>query len=344
MSLKKYSKSSSFYLSSKKNYFEQNNLKLKEVLDINLKYKAQKNRNNCKICDADLYEQEYFISHQIKYVFCSKCFHLNGIHDDTKEFAEFMYMEDDGKDYAINYVDASYKNRVDDIYDAKAKFLLEIEPSLISKKVIDVGCGGGHFVAALIDNGFEATGIDVSKQLVSYGNKNINEIHNIEPLVYEDEKNLFSKIKYGADIVSAIGVIEHMRKPLDFLKEFRNSNAEYLYFSVPMLSSSIIFEHIFQNVFPRQLSAGHTHLFSEESIKVLLEKAGCESIGEWRFGSDIMDLYRCIDLNLQDKKSSAIKALSEKKLFPLIDKLQAVLDQEHFCSEIHLLAKKISNE
>ena len=69
---------------------------------------------------------------------------------------------------------------------------------------------------------------------------------------------------------------------------------------------------------------------------------GVESIAEWRFGTDAMDLYRHILTNLQANKSSEkmIDFLSDgfgKK----IDDIQSIFDKNHFCSEIHLIASKL---
>ena len=300
---------------------------------------TQPKRKSCKVCGADL-QGAIFTSHGVDYLFCKNCQHLNGLYDDTKNFCDFMYMDEGGEDYAANYVDDSYNQRVQDIYIPKAKFLTEVKASLKEKKIIDVGCGGGHFVAALLDQGFNAVGVDVSQKLVEFGNYNIGELHGQRPLTYFPEDSLFSQINGDYDLASTIGVIEHMREPLKYIDEFKKSAVEYIYFSVPMVGPSIIFEHLFQNTYPRQLSAGHTHLFSEQSIEYIVNLAGCESIGEWRFGSDFMDLYRAFDLNLQGPGSSGLKKLSEEKFLPIIDELQSVIDKHHFCSEIHVLAQK----
>ena len=58
------------------------------------------------------------------------------------------------------------------------------------------------------------------------------------------------------------------------------------------------------------------------------------SLGEWRFGADIMDLYRFILVSLQANKASEkmIKQVNEG-LGTKIDKLQNVLDGTIFCSK-----------
>ena len=109
-----------------------------------------------------------------------------------------------------------------------------------------------------------------------------------------------------------------------------------------MFSLTEILEIIFQNVFPRQLSGAHTHLFTEKSILKLNNLLGTKLVGEWRFGTDIMDLYRNIFVNLKSKKSSnkVFKYLNEN-FRKNIDEFQSILDINHSCSEIHVIVKKI---
>lgn len=63
-----------------------------------------------------------------------------------------------------------------------------------------------------------------------------------------------------------LGVLEHVYNPSEYLKAFKVSNAKYLFFKVPLLSLTTFIENLNQKTFPRQLSGGHTHLFTYDSI------------------------------------------------------------------------------
>jgi len=205
-----------------------------------------------------------------------------------------------------------------------------------------VGCGSGYFVYALLLRDIRAKGIDVSKTMVEFGNNQISQEINKTPLTFEDEQYFYEAVtKTKANIISAIGVIEHLREPHKFFDAFKNSKSQYLYYSVPMFSFSVALENIFKNVYPRQLSGGHTHLFTESSIKRMNEIIGVQPIAEWRFGTDAMDLYRHMLTNLQANQSS------QKMIDFLytgfgknIDDIQSIFDKSHFSSEIHLIASK----
>ncbi len=338
----KYSKSTGFYLKTKSEFFASNDELLTKSLSQNQFYSSQPKRFNCKVCNEKLPQNVDFHSHNVDYVFCEKCSHLNGKFDDTKSFVEKIYMASEGKDYSINYIDENFSKRTADIYVPKVDFLIS---SLPPKKyeILDVGCGSGYFVFASLMRDLSAYGIDVSKTMVDFGNHQIFNHFQNSPLKFTKEDQFFDSIVNSkAEIISAIGVIEHLREPHKFFTAFQKSKAKYLYYSVPMFSFSVALENVFKNVFPRQLSGGHTHLFTEKSIKKMNEIIGVKPVAEWRFGTDTMDLYRHLLINLQSNKSSdkMLNFLNEG-FGKIIDEIQTVFDKNHFCSEIHLIASKV---
>jgi SAM-dependent methyltransferase len=336
-----YSKSSAHYLSANKDYFLSNDGLLDEALAQNRQYAAQPRRSQCKVCASPLGPQPDFAQHGVEYGFCPSCGHLNGLHEDTQAFVEALYIEGEGTDYGRQLLDANFTRRADSVYSPKAEFLLANLPDR-QVEVLDVGCGGGHFVYALLEAGVKASGIDVGRSVVEFGNAQISHHRNQRPLSLVDEESFFeAMVQTSADVVSAIGVIEHLREPARFFDAFRNSRARYLYYSVPMFSMSVILEGAFAGVFPRQLSGGHTHLFTESSIAEMNRRLGARAVAEWRFGTDVMDLYRSLSSVLQKAGASArLLEQLEQGLGKVIDPLQQVLDGHHFCSEIHLLAER----
>ena len=345
----KYSKSSSFYLSCKKDFFSENALLLNNALNQNKLYSSQPFRDFCKLCGKPLNKEPDFTSHSIEYSFCPNCSHLNGKHSDTKSFIQKLYISNTGSDYSINYIDKEYYKRTTEIYIPKVDFLISSIP-LRDYNILDVGCGGGYFVYAAMIKNINAKGLDVSEALIDFGNQQISNLSDRKSIKLGDSKPLFYKNELGffdeivnseADVISAIGVIEHLREPHKFFEAFNKSKAQYLYYSVPMFSFSVILENSFNNIFPRQLSGGHTHLFTEESIKMMNEIIQVKSISEWRFGTDIMDLYRSLIGTLKSNNSS-LKLIEylENGFGSKVDELQSVLDKNHFCSEIHIVATK----
>jgi len=339
--IKKYSKPSDFYLKTKKNFLVDNKILLKKSIKLNLLYKSQPTRKTCKICREVLSKKVDFISHRVEYIFCKNCFHLNGLYEDTEPYVKSMYISSEGDSYSLNYLDRNYLDRVRDIYDPKFDFLLK---SIPNKKIniLDIGCGSGYFVYAALKRNIDALGIDINKTMIDFGNNQINHLIGKKPLINLDENDFLHKIKStDANIVSAIGVMDHLRNPHDFFCAFKKSNANFIYYSVPMVSFSVVIENIFSGIFPRHLSGGHTHLFSDDSINKMNSIMEVKSLAEWRFGTDILDLYRSFLISLEEQKCSKniIKFFSDN-FSKTIDDLQFILDRNHFCSEIHILASK----
>lgn len=344
MVIKKYSKSSNFYRKNKSSSFENNSEELKEALRINDFYKNQPCRNFCKICSTKLPSAEDFNSHGIDYVFCEACGHLNGRHEDTLEFVNFTYIDNGGKDYSAGYIDEAFQQRVKDIYIPKAEFLAESLPTN-DLEILDVGCGAGYFVQACSLLNIKCSGIDVSKEMTDFGNAQISHSIKPNPLKLVDETSIYEEVaSTNANVVSALGVIEHLREPKKFFDAFRKSKANYLFYLVPMFGLSAVLENVSSKAFPRLLSGGHTHLFTDTSLTKMNELMMSETIAEWRFGADTQDLLRHLLINVElNKMSSKTIKLIDDTLNKNIDAVQSVIDKSHFCSEAHILVQKIDS-
>ena len=329
----KFSKRYVNILTIKKDFYENNEDNLRTVIKINKFAKKQNTRKKCKICQKKI--KNFFIQNfGIQYAICANCCHLNGRYEDTKKFVNWLYYSSSGNNYSKNYL-TDFNLRVKNIYLPKVNFL----KSVVKKKItlLDFGAGGGHFLKALEIKNIKAYGIEPSKSLVALGNKFLkkNYLKNIE--LNESFKHI-EKLK-DTNVVSLIGVLEHLQDPIQLIKSFKKSNVEYLYFSVPLFSLTTFFENNFPHVFPRVLSGGHTHLFTKESLYFIAKKFNLKIVGEWWFGTDIPDLYRSL---LQSKSQISKKIYSQhldKYLFGIIDELQNVIDKRKMSSQVHMILK-----
>ena len=301
----KHSKSSAFYMTHKNKYFYKNKELYCQQKKINTVYLDQPVRLHCKLCDTLLPDEVDFSSHSVGYKFCTCCGHINGEKNDTENFVNDVYKDNVNIKYSSNYVDDDYVTRVKDIYTPKIDFMIDsIGHSDLS--VLDVGCGGGHLVSALLNKGIDARGLDISKDMIAYGNKQINLLNDKDPLEsVRSEEDLIRAVEMTEhNIITSIGLIEHLRNPRRFLEVVKNSKAEYLFACVPMFSLSVYIENVFKSIYPRNLSGGHTHLFTNDSLKWMYDHFELDPISEWRFGSDIMDLFRSILVTVKDDNAS----------------------------------------
>lgn len=318
----------------KKDFYVLNEQLLNERNKVAAVYKQQPLRRECKLCGKNLSDNAIsFCSHSVEYLICENCGHINGRFEDTSEFSKYVYCD---QSYGSTYSEENrveYNKRMETIYIPKVDFLME---SLREKdmRILDIGAGSGYFCAAALKRGLDIKGVEISKQQVKFANQMIGETV-LQAITSEQTVEYLRNT--DRNVVSAIGVLEHVYNLREILHTiYCNDNIEYLYFSVPLFSLSVFAEMAFQNGFNRQLGGGHTHLFTDSSIAYMNSEFGFDIVGQWRFGTDVMDLYRFLMINLSEQREE-IKDLFSEKFLQCADSIQMVLDQKHFCSEVHML-------
>ena len=340
---KKYSKPFGNLNSLKTSFFENNDGMLDMADGMADVLLMQPKRTVCKICGAKLGKPLY-TSHRIGYIECANCGHLNSECEDTDDFASKVYVEDD---YSKNYSAAdreNYEKRRDMIYIPKAEYLRDclkhegLAPEDVN--ILDIGAGCGYFVSAVRQLGMKATGIEVSDTEVKYGNSMSDDDE--PPLTHIGLTDSIDHIRNtDANTITAIGVLEHLVHLDENIEAIRdNHNIRYLFASVPMFSFSSCFEVAFANGYNRHTGGTHTHLFTNDSIEKMAEQMGFEIAYEWRFGSDINDLYRFLMVSMQKNNNEEFSRYFSDKFIPLMDDLQAVLDKSEFSSELHFILKR----
>lgn len=335
----------------KRGFFDDNIKELENAQKINNDYVKEQKRNICKNCLGKIGSQVDIKNHNVNYHICEVCGHLNGLHEDSSNFTNKLYSEDGGSNYSADYI-TDYMERVDKIYTPKADFLInsmaEIKENEQKLSVTDFGCGGGHFVHALHKQKIQAKGIDISQDLIDLAaNAYRSQFRDKAEHPFSQNKSetelLDSLLRCNSLVASFIGVLEHLREPNEFLKAFTKSNVEYIFFSVPLFSLTVYIENIFDNVYPRHLSGGHTHLYTHRSIDYLLQKHGLEICSSWHFGVDSMDLKRSMMIKLKNNElSDKAFSLFEDQFYStdIMNDIQIVLDKHKVASEIHIIARK----
>ena len=337
----RHGKSSQGLLKHKTAMYEANARLAQRNDDIAAVYLRQPPRTQCKNCAATLENVTTFTSHGIGYIECPTCGHLNGAHEETAAFCDFLYTRDDGKAYAKAYSAedaAQYQSRVQDIYLPKAAFLSEAlagEGVDFSRSAVaDIGAGSGYFVAALQQQGFNpVAGYEVSADQVALGNRMLAG----QPLQqYPADATEATLAGLTARVVSLIGVLEHVLSPRAALAAIAgNRNVEFLYLSLPLYSASVAIEAAFPQVFNRHLGGAHTHLYSERSIQHFSAEFGFEPVAEWWFGLDLTDLFRSLYVTLaQNPETNALSEQIAASFGRHVDALQQTLDNNLGSSEV----------
>jgi len=339
----RFGKSAQSLLSHKADFFENNDAVQAALEKFGTLYVQQPERTHCKCCHHPI-GSTTFVKKGIRYSVCDRCGHLNGMHEDTDAFCQAVYTDEGGKAYARTYTaadEAQYRARVRDIYLPKAEFLQEalsnqnLAPA--NMKIADFGAGSGYFVSAMRDSGMmNSTGYEVSEVQVDLANRMIGEgaveRHELESAVFLAET-------VEAEVVSMIGVLEHVQKPREMLSALKeNPNVRFFYMSVPLFSACVMLEAVFPKVMQRQLSAGHTHLFTEQSIDWICQEFGMKRVAEWWFGTDLVDLLRAVSVELsRSDDTRELVSYWQSAMIQTIDEAQLALDRRHLSSEVHML-------
>jgi hypothetical protein len=339
----KYGKASGPLLSIKQDFFTKNDEMLAEQRRLGLVYTAQKPRSECKCCGGPI-DGVDFVKQGIAYVLCPTCSHLNGAHDDSAAFCAAVYTDDSGEQYATHYQaqdKPAFDARVRDIYIPKAEFLFKAlekdgqDP--IGFTYADFGAGSGYFVSALMTQGAKrATGFEVSQAQVNLA---LAMNPDADMTCHDLDETVSLARSTGADVVSLIGVLEHLQRPREFLHAVsKNASVTYLFLSVPLFSPCVFLEIVFPGVMQRQLIGGHTHLYTEASLDWARGEFGFEKAGEWWFGTDLVDLFRMVQVTMgKSENTSGMTDRWAQMIGPALDGMQLEIDKRHLSSEVHQL-------
>lgn len=158
----------------------------------------------------------------------------------------------------------SYSEVFEEQLNETIDYLIE-EKGVKNSRVIEIGCGKGHFLQKLVEKG-ENSGIGFDPSYLG-------------PLERLGGKLLFKRTFYdessadfATDTVICRHVIEHLGNPLDMLKTIRNSLVNspqaQVFFETPDV------EWILQNKVVWDFFYEHCSYFSSQSIAVAFERAG----------------------------------------------------------------------
>lgn len=339
--ISRFSKRAKDILQKAQFFVETNDTQLKFVREIDNVYARQALRRTCKLCES-VPSDDSFRSAGITYWLCGLCGHLNGQFAESKSFLSFVYGGEDSEFYEYNY-SQHFEQRVRDIYLPKADFLLDVLRECGHEKpqtmrVLDFGSGAGQFLRALELTGVSACGWEANDALHQVA---IQHLESNQSIKVDSESSMAALADSKADVLALIGVLEHVEDPRLLLNSFRSSECQYLYLVVPMMSLSALLQQSFSKVFPRQLGADHTHLFTARSIQYLCDYWGLSIVGEWWFGTDIVDLYRSLVVSSENASDSTYLRLMESYLGAHIDEIQSVIDKARQSSEVHLVLQRI---
>ena len=222
---------------------------------------------DCPICSSN----EVLCSYEIdlfKYVSCKTCGTLYNSPQLNEKLIEKMYTEGEYNNYVNNLTlksDAIRKNITE-----QRKF--NQVNSLFDKPgdILDVGCGAGVFLSIAVDNGWGATGVEIStagnRAAYEKGVKIVNQSF--------DTVQLSEKF----ECICFWGVLEHVKRPIDHIAKAVSLLKEsgVIVFEAPS-ADSVLMKYVVENNFvPYRFieSARHLTFLSRNSINNICDTFG----------------------------------------------------------------------
>ena len=194
-------------------------------------------------------------------------------------------------DTEISYIESqlqSNSERFDNQVRVVQKHVTRSNPRLL-----DIGCGGGLFLAKIGGNGYMVTGLELSDTRAYYAKMK----YNLEIIKEPIESEYWSAYQENYDVVTLWDVIEHVNYPQATLKSVIDilKKGGFLFIDTPFRDS---FYHragelsyrISNGRFPLFLNAmysdhpfGHKQIFATYELKYLLEKLNFEVVDLQKF-------------------------------------------------------------
>lgn len=226
--------------------------------------------------------------------------------------------------------------RVEQVFRPKIEFA--IEHSRASKRTwLDIGCGVGEALAVVKSHGYRALGLEPNVMEAEYAARRFD----VEVRQDYISKDTVSKYRGQYGVISMFSVLEHVPDPNHILADVSaiQGEGDTLVIEVPHFPSiSTASQMTFPNHVNRMMHPPlHLFLFSLRGLEGMLRRHNYKINAAWLFGQDFYEMISTLGLFAPElNQSKLLSALS-----PLMNDLQAVIDQHNFSDEMLLVAERI---
>jgi 2-polyprenyl-3-methyl-5-hydroxy-6-metoxy-1,4-benzoquinol methylase len=148
-----------------------------------------------------------------------------------------------------------------------------------NSRILEIGCGDGHFVSQAEDKGFQIEGIDSNEKAVLDAQRSGLNIHQ-SPIT-----DILAKGKFQYDCLCAFQVLEHLPNPLKFLTDcidLLKSNG-LLLLSVPNAKSFLKYQYNLLDMPPHHMAQWSVKTFRalEKILPLRLETTRFEPLADY---------------------------------------------------------------
>jgi 2-polyprenyl-3-methyl-5-hydroxy-6-metoxy-1,4-benzoquinol methylase len=140
-------------------------------------------------------------------------------------------------------------------------------------RLLDVGCACGFFLEAALTHGFDAWGIEFSREAVALSRRDIQSRITLGDV---NHLNHWNKDKF--DVIVAFDIIEHTHNPLQFLNDLRHLLRPGGCLALSTPDTGHFLRYLMGCRWPMLQPMQHTYLFSKSAMRFALAQAGFENI------------------------------------------------------------------
>lgn len=270
--------------------------------------------------------------HGVAYHRCSSCAHVLVREQPAPDVLNRMFADNDA--YAHEYVSQeSLDQRLHEIVAPKLEWVRSVYRQHYGRELrsaVDVGAGGGHFLACCRRAGLAAEGYEINRAAVAFAKSAF-------AVDLRSEDFFDDRAEQGRDdLVTFWGLLEYTPEPARFVAAARQrlaADGGMLVLEVPRADAfGSAIQAQFPNAVWRHLApASHVNVFSDASLATLLHQNGFRPIAAWYFGMDFFELLCQFASALDDERLLT-------QLGRLVAPMQAQLDLAQFVDDIIVAA------
>lgn len=146
-----------------------------------------------------------------------------------------------------------------------------LPPLTTGKRILDVGCGDGHFLHFFKQNGWETYGTEVSTSSAIY-------VGNFGHNIFKGTLNEAHYSRQYFDVIAINHVLEHIANPREMLNESYNILRDDGILVIAVPNFDCFDSKVFRNLWGVVHPPCHLYLFTEKTLKKYLTSCGFEAL------------------------------------------------------------------
>lgn len=291
---------------------------------------AMESQEECPICGASLAAAPVALRvFEVSYLRCGCCGHVCVGFRPVQAVLDDVFAE--SEEHSSVYVDSqAIQIRLEQISKPKLDWCIENfrnRNGYCPVSVVDVGAGGGHFLAGAHNRGMRVEGFEKSRSSRAFAKSAFG-------LEIRDD-DFWMAAGEPSDLVTFWGLLEYVSRPRAFIAAAKQwlTRDGLLVIEVPRVDSlGTLVQAMPKAVVARHMDpTTHVNGFTDVSLCTALVEEGFKPLAAWYFG---MDAYEaCVQAALKAEDPGILDSLAE-----FIPVVQQALDQGRQCDDMIVAA------